>query len=73
MLYYEVEFDIHRFEFWGGAVRTVETVSELGMMNELEDFIIEVFSDSEDVTDTTINDFVWFEDDDIYDCLGIEF
>ena len=72
MLYYEVEFDIYSFEFWGGAKDRIEKIRELGMLGELEDLIIDVFSDSKDVSETDINDFVWFEDDMINDYLGID-
>ena len=70
-MYYKVEFDINSFEFWGGAYSTIESVRELGKLDELESLIVEVFSDSENVSDTDINDFVWFEDDMINDYLGI--
>lgn len=70
-MYYGVEFDIYNFEFWSGAKDRVEEVRELGMLGELEDLIIDVFSDSEDITATDINDFVWFEDDMINEYLGI--
>lgn len=69
-MYYGVEFDIYNFEFWSGAKDRVEEIRELGMLGELEDLIIDVFSDSQDVTATTINDFVWFEDDMINEYLG---
>ena len=70
-MYYEVEFDINSFEFWGGATSTIESIRELDKLDELEALIIDVFVDSENVTKTDINDFVWFEDDMINDYLGI--
>ena len=70
-MYYAVEFDINSFEFWGGATSTIESIRELDKLDELEDLIIDVFSDSENVSETDINDFVWFEDDMINDYLGI--
>lgn len=73
MFSYEVEFDIHRFEFWGGAVRTVETIRQSGMMDELEALIIEMFQHNDNVKKSDINNFLWFKDDEIYDYLGIEF
>ena len=71
MLYYKVEFDIYSFEFWSGAVDVIDHVRELDMLDELESLIIDVFSDSENVSETDINDFVWFEDEMINDYLGI--
>lgn len=71
-MYYGVEFSIDSFEFWSGAVDVIDRVEELGKLDELESLIIDVFSDSENVTETDINDFVWFEDDMINDYLGIQ-
>lgn len=70
-MYYAVEFDINSFEFWSGAKSRIENIRELGKLDELEALIIDIFSDSENVTETDINDFVWFEDDMINDYLGI--
>ena len=73
MLYYTVvEFSIDSFEFWSGAVDVIDRVEELGKLDELEALIVDVFSDSENVTETDINDFVWFEDDMINEYLGID-
>ena len=70
-MYYTVEFSIDSFEFWSGAVDVIDSVRELDKLDELEALIIEVFGDSENVSETDINDFVWFEDDMINDYLGI--
>ena len=70
-MYYEVKFDIYSFEFWSGAKDRVRKIEEMGLMRDLEALIVDVFSDSESVSDTDINDFVWFEDDIINDYLGI--
>lgn len=70
-MYYTVEFDINSFEFWSGAKSRIESIRELDKMDELEDLIIEVFGDSENVSETDINDFVWFEDEMIDEYLGI--
>lgn len=70
-MYYAVEFDINSFEFWSGAKSRIENIRELDKLDELEALIIDVFSDSENVSETAINDFVWFEDDMINDYLGI--
>ena len=68
---YTVEFDIDKFEFWSGAEDTIETVKKHGKMDELQAYIEEVF-DEREPTETEINDFVWFESDDIYRYLGID-
>ena len=71
-MYYTVEFSIDSFEFWGGAVNVIDSVRELDKLDELESLIIDVFSDSENISETDINDFVWFEYDMISDYLEIE-
>lgn len=70
-MYYTVEFDINSFEFWSGAKSRIERIRELDKMDELEGLIIEVFGDTDNVSETDINDFVWFEDDMINEYLGI--
>ena len=70
-MYYTVEFDINSFEFWSGAKSRIESVRELDKMDELENLIIEVFGDTDNVSETDINDFVWFEDEMIDEYLGI--
>ena len=70
-MYYKVEFSIDSFKFWSGAVDVIDNVRELDKLDELEALIIDVFSDSENVSETDINDFVWFEDEMINDYLGI--
>ena len=71
-MYYEVSFDIYNFEFWGGAKSRITEIEELGMLGELEALIVDIFNDSENVSETDINDFVWFEDEMINDYLGID-
>lgn len=55
---------------WAGAKDTLNTVLEHGLGDELMDLIETVFE--EDVTDTQINDFLWFDDVYIFESLGIE-
>lgn len=70
-MYYRVKFDIYNFEFWSGGKDRAKEIKELGMLGELEDLIIDVFSDKEDLTEADINNFVWFEDDMINEYLDI--
>lgn len=68
---YNVEFSVYDFQFWSGAKDTVNTVSEHGKMDELQNIIECRFTDC-NPSATDINDFVWFCSDEIYDMLGIE-
>ena len=55
---------------WSGAVDTLETIEE----NEKEEELMQLLENTfEDVpTETEVNDFLWFDDDFIFEELGIE-
>lgn len=59
------------FEFWSGAVDTYNDIADADKENEFWDLLEEMFSDRECVSETEINDFVWFERDYIYNRLGL--
>lgn len=65
------DFNINNFEFWSGAKDTLATVIEHGKLEELEELISNIFYDRTP-TETEVNDFVWFDDDYIFESLGIE-
>lgn len=70
---YSKDFSVDSFEFWSGAEDTVEDVRKAGKMDELQSLIEEQFADNETPpTETTINDFVWFEREFIYGRLGLD-
>lgn len=52
---------------WSGAIDTLEYIQEHGKEEELLELISEL--DMHDLG--TINDFLWFDDEYIYECLGI--
>ena len=55
---------------WSGAVDTLNTISKHDKEDEFMQYLEEVFSD--DIpTDTEVNDFIWFEDDAIFEALDI--
>lgn len=50
--------DLNDFNFWGGAVERWKEIQELG----LEDDVIIYLEEHQDcLTETELNDFVWFE------------
>ena len=56
---------------WSGAVDTLKTIQEKEKENELMDFLEECFS--EETPDlTSINDFLWFKKDYIFEVLEIK-
>lgn len=66
----EVDFYELKENSWSGAIETLNTVEEWGMEDELMDFLEEVFN-GEIPTPTEVNDFLWFEDEYIFETLGI--
>ena len=68
---YVVEESLDNFEAWSGGKDTLDTLREKGDVDSVECLIEELASMSEDGwTDTTINDFLWFERDTIAQHLG---
>lgn len=69
MLTVKSEMRLQDFEAWGGAKNTLKylTTEEI---DQLESCIVEMFPDG--LTDTELNDFLWFEDDFIAELLGYD-
>ena len=66
----ELSFEDLKDECWSGAIDTLQKIEEEGKENELMELLQEIFTDIP--TETEVNDFLWFDDDYIYDQLGIE-
>ena len=65
------EFEgIEAFEAWSGAVDTKETIINAGKAKEFDTLLDELFPNG--CTEGELNDFLWFEDDYIYNLLGID-
>ena len=62
--------NLGEFEAWSGAEETLERVIKEGKLKELELLLEEVHG--EEIDDTTLNDILWFEDEWIFEQLGIE-
>lgn len=57
------------FKFWSGAVdRASKLTSE--NFDTIEDVLSDMYPNG--MTDTEVNDFFWFEEDFIAECLGYE-
>ena len=56
---------------WSGAIDTLKTIEEEGKEEELMELLNEIFLDRIP-TDTELNDLLWFEDDWLFEQLGIE-
>lgn len=53
---YKVEKSLKDFDFWGGAVANVKNLTD-EEFDRIEEYLIE----AEPLTETEINDFMWFE------------
>lgn len=64
------ETNLENFKAWCGAVNTLDRVKEAGKCDELESIIEELYPDG--MSETELNDLLWFEPEAIYEWLGIE-
>lgn len=70
-MYYKQVFDVNEFVFWGGGLDTFTELQEHVTLEQIQYHIEEYFSD-ETPTDTDINDYLWYERDEIFSELGIK-
>lgn len=59
---------------WSGAIDTLKTVEEYNKEKELMEYLEEIFGtifDDNVPTMTEVNDYLWFEDEAIFEALGI--
>lgn len=54
---------------WSGAIDTLKTIEEHDKEDELMQLLEDAFDECPDIT--RINDYLWFSDEDIFECLGI--
>lgn len=58
------------FEAWSGAVSTKDTILENNKGNEFDNLIEELYPDG--LSETALNDILWFERGWIFENLGLE-
>lgn len=63
------ELDLRTFEAWNGGRITLDRIIEEGKCNTLEYMLDELYPDG--MTDTQLNDLLWFDRDWLYETLGI--
>lgn len=56
---------------WSGARQTLDDISNANLEEEFMQYLDEMFG-ADEVGDTELNDFIWFERDTIYDYLGLD-
>ena len=57
---------------WSGARDTLEDIIKAEKEEEFMQYLDEVFCDSDEITDTELNDFIWHDRDIIYENLGLD-
>ena len=67
----EMSFEDLKNNCWSGAVDTLQVIEENGKEEELMLLLDEIFLESIP-TMTEVNDFLWFDDEMIYESLGID-
>lgn len=66
----EIDFNDLKNMVWSGAVDTMQRIEDEQKQDSLMALLNEVFFEEQpDITD--VNDYLWFESDDIYEYLGI--
>lgn len=66
----ELNFDEIAERVWGGAEDTIKTIREHNLEEEFMALLEELFFE-ETPTFGQINDFLWFDDDQIFQWLGL--
>ena len=67
-VYYDC-LTLANFDAWSGAKDTKETILNSNKEKEFECLIDELYPDG--ITDTQLNDLLWFDSEWIFDTLGI--
>ena len=60
---------LQNFNAWSGAVETKKAIIEADKAEEFEQLIEELYPDG--LTDTTLNDLLWFDSEFIFESLGM--
>lgn len=63
------ETSFERFEPWSGAVSTHTRICDAGLAETFEGMLEDIYPDG--MTDTQLNDLLWFEPDTCYEWLGL--
>ena len=64
------EMSLKNFKAWSGAKDTLNKLIELDKCDDLEFILDDLYPDG--LTETQLNDILWFEDEWIFKTLGIE-
>ena len=65
------EINLRDFKAWSGAIQTKNKIIEAEKEEEFEEYINECFPNG--IDETTLNDILWFDNERIYEILGIDY
>jgi hypothetical protein len=63
------EISLYQHNAWSGAVETKNAIIEANMVDEFDALIEELYPDG--INETHLNDILWFDEDWIFETLGI--
>ena len=63
------ELDLNSFEAWSGAKDTLDRIQREGKCGLLEQILEDTYPDG--MTETELNDLLWFDSESVYEWLGI--
>ena len=66
----KTEKNLRNFEAWSGAIETKNLILDVGLEEEFEGLIEELYPNG--LSDTELNDILWFDSDWILENLGIK-
>lgn len=70
---HDYDFDELMYHCWSGAIDTLKEIEKHGKEEEFMNYLDSIFYDyDEEIELTELNDFIWFEDEQIFSDLGIE-
>lgn len=66
----KITSDISSYKPWSGAVETFEKIKDAGMIDELDFLLEDIYPDG--ITETQLNDILWFDADWVLESLGLK-
>ncbi len=69
MITIKKEVSLYDFNAWQGGKTTLNNIIEAGKIDMLDDLLNECF---EELTETQLNDLLWFDDLWLYEQLGMD-
>jgi uncharacterized protein YwgA len=62
-------YDFNDYTPWSGAIDTYDRICNNGKLGMLESILEDIYPDG--MNETELNDLLWFEEDTVYDWLGL--